>query len=338
MLSAHEIDAARHRIPLHELVGRDVALKRQGAWWVGRCPLHEDSSPSFGIKGDHWTCFAGCGSGSAIDYYMRRRGVDFPTAVRELANLPAAAAAAPQRPTTPARAAAERQVPDLVDAIMRQSGPIGDRTPAHLYLWSRGLPTRQPGLLAHPSLYCHEIGKPLPALIAPITNSAGEVTAVQRIWLSDRLVIAADKAAIDSRAVLDVRKKTLGSMGDGSVRLVPAARRMGLAEGPETAVAAAALYRVPVWATCGLSRLGYPAHWSIPKDDGERHWIEERPPTIWIPPEVEELWLFGDNGTIGHVVADFAAAWWTRQGLPCGAIYPDALYDDFNTMLRAGAR
>lgn len=31
------------------------------------CPFHDDKNPSFSIKGERWTCWAGCGSGSLID-------------------------------------------------------------------------------------------------------------------------------------------------------------------------------------------------------------------------------------------------------------------------------
>jgi hypothetical protein len=229
-----------------------------------------------------------------------------------LANLPEIAPRIrEQKVTRPAPA--ERQGDDLVRAIMRQSVPITEGTAAWLYLWTRALPTKQPGLLAHPSLYCHEIGKPLPALIAPLTNGAGEVCAVQRIWLSERMVAG---TAPDSRAALAGRKKTLGQMYDSSVQLAPAAKRMGVAEGVETALAAAQLYRMAVWASCGAARLA----------------------SVWIPPECTELWVFGDRGDAGEKMAERADEAQSTRSRRCGVIYPDAPYDDFNTMLRATAR
>ena len=38
-------------------------------------------------EGNFWHCFAGCGGGSVIDFWMRWRKCDFTTAVRELAEM-----------------------------------------------------------------------------------------------------------------------------------------------------------------------------------------------------------------------------------------------------------
>ena len=177
-------------------------------------------------------------------------------------------------------------------------------------------------------------------------GEAGGIVAVQRIWCVDRIGYVAGgivylnddgtegAAAKDARAPIEVRKKTLGRMGTGAVRLAPAGPVLGLAEGVETAIAASMLYRLPVWATCGLSRLGYPAHWSEPRDGSKPCWIEERPPSIWIPPEVRQLFIFGDRGSIGETVASFAADWWHARGVSTAqAVFPDAGYGDFNDQL-----
>lgn len=52
-------------LPVDELARHSGAqLNKQG---VGRCPLHDDSSPSFKAGHDHWTCYAGCGGGDVLD-------------------------------------------------------------------------------------------------------------------------------------------------------------------------------------------------------------------------------------------------------------------------------
>ncbi len=317
MIDAATIAAANTRIPLPELIGRDVALKRTGKELIGLCPFHGEKTPSFYVLGDHYHCF-GCGAhGNAISYLMRTRSLDFPTAVRELANLPATAQPrAPDPPERGKRALApvtEKVHRAQVDAIMRQAQPITERTAAWLYLWSRSLTPHQPGLFSHPGLYCAETETKYPALIAPITNSAGEVTAVQRIFVTSRFVAG---EAPDSRAPLQVRKRTLGEMQNGSVRLGGAVtRRLGLAEGSESAIAASMLYRMPVWSVCGAARLA----------------------TVWIPPEVEELWICGDNGDTGHALAEKAADAQTTRTRRCGVIYPDARYGDWNDQLRETA-
>ena len=72
-----------------EFVSRYVDLKPTGSGALGLCPFHDDHHPSFGVndKGNYWHCFAGCGGGSVIDFWMKRRECDFTTAVRELAEM-----------------------------------------------------------------------------------------------------------------------------------------------------------------------------------------------------------------------------------------------------------
>src|SRR5579863_2134283 len=307
MFSDTEIAAARNRIGLVQLIGRDVALKRSGTWYVGQCPFHDDSSPSFGITGDRWKCFAGCGSGDAIEYVMKQRGLKFHEAIRELLELPETApqAAAVSR-STKCRSSQSTDI-ERVHRIIHESEQVASTTAAWLYLWSRGLSTDQPALRAHPGLYVAETNERLPALVAPIKNSDGHVIACQRIWCLPRVELA---TARDSRAPLQARKKVLGSMGDGAVRLAAAGPALGLAEGVETAIAAAMLFRFPVWAVCGAARLG----------------------SVWVPDCVDQLYIFGDRGEVGERMAD--AAWREHsQQRQCDVVLPDESYVDFGSML-----
>jgi hypothetical protein len=72
-----------------EFVSQYVDLKPTASGAVGLCPFHDDHRPSFGVnaEGNYWNCFAGCGGGSVIDFWMRWRKCDFTTAVRELAEM-----------------------------------------------------------------------------------------------------------------------------------------------------------------------------------------------------------------------------------------------------------
>lgn len=67
---------------------------------AGRCPFHEDSKPSLGVNltTGAWECFAGCGSGGAIDYHMRRTGLKFKEALLDLGD-----SLGLERPTGPQR-------------------------------------------------------------------------------------------------------------------------------------------------------------------------------------------------------------------------------------------
>ena len=72
-----------------EVVSQYVDLKPTASGAVGLCPFHDDHHPSFEVndEGNYWHCFAGCGGGSVIDFWMKWRGCDFTTAITELAEM-----------------------------------------------------------------------------------------------------------------------------------------------------------------------------------------------------------------------------------------------------------
>jgi hypothetical protein len=74
------------RLTVLEFVSQYVDLKPTASGVLGLCPFHDDHHPSFGINtaDNYWHCFAGCGGGSVIDFWMKWRKCDFKTAVREL--------------------------------------------------------------------------------------------------------------------------------------------------------------------------------------------------------------------------------------------------------------
>lgn len=48
---------------------------RGGDRVTGKCPFHEDASPSFGARRERWTCFAGCGHGDGLDLIALATGL-----------------------------------------------------------------------------------------------------------------------------------------------------------------------------------------------------------------------------------------------------------------------
>jgi len=64
-----------------------VTLKQiSGSRLMGLCPFHDDHNPSLSVdteKGS-WRCFAGCGSGSVIDFVMKAETIGFKDAVSKL--------------------------------------------------------------------------------------------------------------------------------------------------------------------------------------------------------------------------------------------------------------
>jgi DNA primase len=64
-------------------------LKKKGANWMACCPFHQEKSPSFSVnpaKG-FYKCF-GCGKGgTAFNFVMEMEGLNFPEAVRRVADI-----------------------------------------------------------------------------------------------------------------------------------------------------------------------------------------------------------------------------------------------------------
>ena len=70
------------------LVSEDLALEPKGAEYVGLCPFHDDSRPSFYInpQKQRYFCHACPTSGNAIDFLMRHHGLEFPEVLKLLAD------------------------------------------------------------------------------------------------------------------------------------------------------------------------------------------------------------------------------------------------------------
>lgn len=84
----HEIDRLKQEISLQRLVeAQGIELKQHGADWIGRCPFHDDRTPSFVVspKKNLWHCLGACQTGgTVIDWVMKTRGISFRHAVELL--------------------------------------------------------------------------------------------------------------------------------------------------------------------------------------------------------------------------------------------------------------
>ena len=102
------IERLKSEICVQRLVeARGVELKRHGADLLGRCPFHEDKTPSLVITPakNLWHCLGACQTGgTAIDWVMRVEGVSFRHAVELLQNdyqpLAASSSAPPAKHST----------------------------------------------------------------------------------------------------------------------------------------------------------------------------------------------------------------------------------------------
>src|SRR5258708_486128 len=84
-------DRIKNRISVFEFVSHYVDLDLRGK---GFCPFHEDEHRSFQVNedGNFWSCYAGCGGGSIIDFWMKWRKTlnkddSFGAAVKDLAKM-----------------------------------------------------------------------------------------------------------------------------------------------------------------------------------------------------------------------------------------------------------
>ena len=78
----------KSKLPVVEVVGETVVLKKAGTTYKGLCPFHGEKTPSFVVTPvrESWHCF-GCGLGGDIfSFVMQRDGVPFPEALRTLAS------------------------------------------------------------------------------------------------------------------------------------------------------------------------------------------------------------------------------------------------------------
>jgi DNA primase catalytic core len=147
----HEVERLKKEISVQRLAeAQGVKLTRHGADLVGKCPFHDDRTPSLVITPakNLWHCLGACNmGGTAIDWVMKANGISFRHAVELLKadHFPLAAApvqpvkksTVPKLPPPVEREADDRalllQVTDYYNEALKQSPE------ALKYLESRGL-------------------------------------------------------------------------------------------------------------------------------------------------------------------------------------------------------
>src|SRR6266511_929664 len=81
------LDELRARLPVSEVVGRRVRLKKSGREWKGLSPFNKEKTPSFFVNDQKmaWFDFSSGKNGTIFDFIMLTEGVSFPEAVERLA-------------------------------------------------------------------------------------------------------------------------------------------------------------------------------------------------------------------------------------------------------------
>jgi len=143
MIPDEIVEQVRDSADLVGLIGEAVQLKRTGSDYRGPCPFHGGTHRNFAVipKKGRYYCFVYHESGDVFSWLMKRLGMDYPTAVREVARrvgitIPERAARAGPDPLEPLfGAAAVAQ-----DWFTRQLLESADAKIARQYLEGREVP------------------------------------------------------------------------------------------------------------------------------------------------------------------------------------------------------
>src|SRR5437868_6104658 len=83
------LDELRARLPVSEVVGKRVKLKKAGREWKGLSPFQQEKSPSFTVNDQKgfYHDFSSGKHGSIFDFVMETEGVPFGEAVERLASM-----------------------------------------------------------------------------------------------------------------------------------------------------------------------------------------------------------------------------------------------------------
>ena len=145
-LTPQWLDDLKSRITLSALIQRDVKLQRAGREWKACCPFHNEATPSFYVNDQKgfYHCFGCQAHGSAIDWMIEQRGLQFMDAVKELAAQAGMDVPAPD-PRAAARAEKRASLHDVMAAaqdwfVARLRSDEG--LAARQYLERRGLSQR----------------------------------------------------------------------------------------------------------------------------------------------------------------------------------------------------
>src|SRR5215472_6647830 len=109
------LEDLRARLPVSEVVGKRVKLKKAGREWRGLSPFHQEKTPSFFVNDQKqaWFDFSAGMNGNIFDFVMKTEGVSFPEAVERLASM----AGVPLPVATPDAARQEQRRRTLYDVM-----------------------------------------------------------------------------------------------------------------------------------------------------------------------------------------------------------------------------
>src|ERR1700754_3281246 len=130
------LEELRARLPVSEVVGKRVKLKRAGREWKGLSPFQQEKTPSFFVNDQKqaWFDFSSGLNGNIFDFLMKTEGVGFPEAVERCAAMAGLALPA----ATPDAARHEQRRRTLHDIMELAAKYFQDTLAARLGAKARG--------------------------------------------------------------------------------------------------------------------------------------------------------------------------------------------------------
>lgn len=190
-----------------------------------------------------------CGAGDGFEFLKRLHGWSFKDAAAEIDKIVGGV-----RPEPAKRALSSEDAANMLRRLWKASEAITEGSLAWAYLAGRNvLPGRIPSCLRFAAQCPVPGGAQTPAMLALVEAPDGTAVTIHRTFLGPN-----GKADIATpRALMP------GELCDGAaVRLYPVhGERLGIAEGIETAIAAAKRFQMPVWAAINANML---ARWVPP--------------------------------------------------------------------------
>ncbi len=178
MIPDEIIEQVRDSADLIDVIGESVQLKKSGADWRGPCPFHGGTHRNFAVvpKKGMYYCYVCHEAGDVFTFLMKRFGMDYPTAVREVARR--AGITIPDRPG--------REGPDPREPLFGAAAVAGDWFSARL----RDAPDAK---IARDYLESREFPLPVAAELAlgyaPTDRSF--ITAMTELGVDERVLLEA---------------------------------------------------------------------------------------------------------------------------------------------------
>lgn len=249
-----------------------------------------------------WIC-SKCGAGDGIALAMAVNGWDFKTAAERIEPLAGTA----QRDGV-SRERDQKSLRDSMNRLWSAGKPVAYGDTVSRYLDSRSLALdKYPSALRYVEKCRLEDKEYHPAMIAKVMGPDGQPSTIHRTFLTHD----GRKLPIEMPRRLMPGKTAKGC----AIRLAEAGPTLGIAEGIETAMSAAVIWGVPVWAAVSSGML-----------------------MEWLPPfGTKEVIVFGDNdkGFAGQAAAYALAHRLSVRGLEVRVEMPLDGGMDWNDVLRA---